>query len=548
MKTETSFINGSMPDIDIKKAWVCGAIIITLALALRVYQLGDIHSGFFADEAVNAYDSFSILKAGKNLWGEPFPFFFNHHNVDTVSGIYIYSSVPFIYIFGINEFSARLAAAVYGTLTVLVVFIFTRQVFKNNLIALTVSLLLAISPWHILYSRVAIRGITLPFFFVAGLYFLLRGHSQVKNSILSGLLLGVTIYTYSVVKLFLPLFLVGYLFVYRKELYQYRKNVLISVAVFLLVALPALKFTISESGKERFKDISIFSQKNVEQKRKDLEMSDSPARYLAQLPDIGISGIIFAKNYLTFYTPRFLFSKEWQWVGHPHLLYWFELPFILLGVFLLMKQRRPEHKIILWWFIIYCIPTSLTVPGTSPHRAINGLPVFQIIAAYGIYHFFGMSVIRERKRLIAVAAMFIVVVLQSLYSGLHHQFSVYPKKTGEHWQFGFRDAISYTESVKSDYEEVVFSENLHNAYALLLFYLKYDPNQYLSNKEMRVHKTPQNIWLRLHEIDKYKIKDIEDAYRLGGRRLYVVKPWELKNIEPKKIIYYPDGTPAMKII
>lgn len=527
--------------------FLCLSVIIILATSLRVHSLGNIHSGFLADEAVNAYDSFSILKVGKNLWGESFPLFFNHHDVDSVFGLYIYSSAPFIYFFGLSEFSARLAAAAYGVLTVIMTFLFTKEVFKNNAIALVAAILLAISPWHILFSRVALRGITLPFFFLLGAYFLLKGQHHIKNSIFSGLFLGICFYTYSVVRLFLPLLLVVYCVLFRKHLYACKRNAIVCFIVMGVIASPVYYYSVFKGGTNRFRDISIFNQVNVDKAKDGLTSSDNFKSHLADLPDIGISGLMFLKNYVALYSPHFLFLSRGK-SEEPNLLYWFEFPFILYGVFLLFVRRIPEHRLILWWLILYPIPTSLTVPAAVPHRAINGLPVFQIIAAYGVVDFFSRPWFQKQRRLIFMSPVIALIVLLSVYVSLNNYFNIYPLRSGEHWQYGFREAIAYTESVKEDYDEIVFSHNLHNAYALILFYSKYDPGRYLSSPEMEILKTPQNIWLKLHEIGKYKIRDVEEAYVADDGRLYVVKPYELPNAKPKKIIYYKDGTPAIKII
>ena len=85
--------------------------ILILAAFLRIYQLGSIPNGFFADEAANGYDSYSILKTGRNVLGKYFPYFFRHHNVESISGIYIYSSIPFIFLFISQRSCASLQSA-----------------------------------------------------------------------------------------------------------------------------------------------------------------------------------------------------------------------------------------------------------------------------------------------------------------------------------------------------------------------------------------------------------------------------------------------------
>ena len=520
-------------------------MILLLAGFLRIYELGNIPNGFFADEAANGYDSYSVLKTGRSQIGLHFPFFFKHHNVDSISGIYIYSSIPFIFLLDLNEFSTRLAAAIYGILTVLITYFLSYRLLNNRNVALIAALLLAVSVWHIMFSRLALRGITLPFFFSFGLYLLLKGHSKAIYSIVSGIVLGFSFYTYTVARLFLPVFLLGYIFIYKKELLNFKKNGIIFCSTVIIIASPIYLFSLSAEGAKRFNDLSVFSEHNIGKIRFRLQNSNSIKKHIASLPDIFISVSEIAKNYLNFYNPSFLFSK--QSGGKLNLLYWFELPFIIYALFLFVRKRKLQHIIILFWFLFYCIPSSLTVPGIVPHRAINGIPVFQILSSYGIIKFFNLSFFNHKINKRIFISFFIVIAFLNIFFTLQFYFGEYQKRTAEHRQYGIREAITYTESVKSKYDQIIFSQNIHNSYSLILFYLKYDPKEYLSNPKMVILKTPQNILIEIHELGKYKIKDVEQICRNANKNLIVVKSDEKIKGKPKKIILYPDTEPAIKI-
>ena len=96
------------------------AILIT-ALLLRVVFLGSIPSGLFTDEASNAYDAYSILHTLRDQYGEFLPWYFKSAN-DYREGLYTYLMVPFIKLFGLTTFGARITSAVIGTLTVFIVY------------------------------------------------------------------------------------------------------------------------------------------------------------------------------------------------------------------------------------------------------------------------------------------------------------------------------------------------------------------------------------------------------------------------------------------
>src|SRR4030042_5008814 len=126
--------------------------IILIATILRFYQLSQIPPGLYSDEVSNGYNAYSILKTARDEYGNLLPLSFRSFG-DYKPPFYIYVLVPSIAVFGLNDFAVRFPSAFAGVLTVLLTYIFTRQLFKNNNIALWASFFLAISPWHLQFSR-----------------------------------------------------------------------------------------------------------------------------------------------------------------------------------------------------------------------------------------------------------------------------------------------------------------------------------------------------------------------------------------------------------
>ena len=67
-------------------------------------------------------------------------------------------------------------------------------------------------------------------------------------------------------------------------------------------------------------------------------------------------------------------------------LYWFQAPFLILGVLTMLKRRRRSDWLFLAWFLIYPVAGALVEPPVST-RAITGVLVFQIAIAQGIVTF-----------------------------------------------------------------------------------------------------------------------------------------------------------------
>src|SRR6185312_8213719 len=152
--------------------------IIVLGLFLRTYNLANDPAGFFCDEASIGYNAYSILHTGKDEYGVSFPFFFKAFG-EYKNPVEIYSTVPFIALFGLHEWSTRIPSAIYGTLGLVAIYLLTGILYKKSkykkLYGLSAALLLAISPWDIQFSRVALEGLmAYVFFAILGTYFFLR--------------------------------------------------------------------------------------------------------------------------------------------------------------------------------------------------------------------------------------------------------------------------------------------------------------------------------------------------------------------------------------
>ncbi|HEX8923466.1 MAG TPA: glycosyltransferase family 39 protein, partial [Patescibacteria group bacterium] len=127
--------------------------ILIVAVILRFWQLGNIPAGLNWDEISHGYNSYSLLLTGKDQWGIPFPLYNFRAYGDYPTTANLYLTVPFIKIFGLNSFAIRLPAAIFGTIFVLLNYLFAKIIFKKDNFALMVMFLAAISPWTVFPSR-----------------------------------------------------------------------------------------------------------------------------------------------------------------------------------------------------------------------------------------------------------------------------------------------------------------------------------------------------------------------------------------------------------
>src|SRR3989338_7809781 len=86
---------------------------LVISIFLHFYKINKVPPCINADEAAFAYNTYSLLKTGKDEYGNFLPLRFESFK-DYKLPAYTYLSIPFIAIFGLNDFSARALNIVIG--------------------------------------------------------------------------------------------------------------------------------------------------------------------------------------------------------------------------------------------------------------------------------------------------------------------------------------------------------------------------------------------------------------------------------------------------
>ena len=178
-------------------------IVLSLAFILRFYKLGEIPLSLDWDENSNAYNAYSIIKTARDEYGDFLPIT-NRSFEDYKPPAYMYMNIPTVAIFGLTPFAARLPSAIFGFLTVPVIYFLAKKLF-NSQIALVSMFLLTISPWHLQFSRVGFEATVGLFFATAAITAFLYAFEQKKWLIVSAAAIGISTYTYHTQRIFVPL-------------------------------------------------------------------------------------------------------------------------------------------------------------------------------------------------------------------------------------------------------------------------------------------------------------------------------------------------------
>jgi 4-amino-4-deoxy-L-arabinose transferase-like glycosyltransferase len=339
--------------------------IIVLAAVLRIHDIVGDPPGFFADEASFGYNAYTVLHTARDEHGKLLPLFFRAFGEYKLP-VYIYSQVPLIALLGLSELPVRLTSAIYGALTVLATYLLVRELFRDRVLALVAAALLAISPWHVFYSRTGLGDITTHLFFIImGIYLFVLGTRRPMYWPVAGLSFLLALFSYRAAWVLVPPLLAVLVGLYVKEIAQHRRYAILGLLIILLGGVAISWHLLSASG-DRAQDRWIFGL--------HLGFPQTCLRFLSQ--------------YGMHFTPGFLFADERPNLRHviPGVgwLYRWQAPFIVAGALALLRRLTRPKLLVFGLLLLFPIPAAVTAGSPGSNQAILGSVVFSIVTAYGI--------------------------------------------------------------------------------------------------------------------------------------------------------------------
>ncbi|MEK9154997.1 MAG: glycosyltransferase family 39 protein [Patescibacteria group bacterium] len=380
----------------IANRWLLIIVILIIASFFRLYNITELPPGLYPDEAMNGNNALEAISTGN------FKIFYPENNGR--EGLFINMQALSIFIFGNEPWALRGVSAIFGILTVLGVYLLTKELFpQNRKIALLAAFLIATSFWHILFSRIGFRAITAPFYLTWACYFLLLSvrllkenysyinfnEAAIKNSgkiyifaVLAGLFYGLGFHSYIAYRATPLLILMGFAYrlFYIKELRGQIIKILIVFSAFSILAFLPLGMYFLNNPADFFgrtTQVSVFNSANP-------------------ISNLGVNIIKTAA--------MFNFSGDWNWrhnyAGRPELFWPIGILFIIsiiLGISVLLRKKSYQTDeqnpgqfkkfsffMLFSWIIIASLPIVISNEGL-PHalRAILMIPPIFILSAVG---------------------------------------------------------------------------------------------------------------------------------------------------------------------
>lgn len=359
-------------------------LVFIVALIFRIWDLSLIPGGFSASENEATRTIASLSK--KNMWLEN-----GYYNA-----AYIYIGYFWSKAFGLTVISLRYLSAIIGTLTVIMSYFFISKWFSKK-IAIFMTLLFAVSSFHVAVSRVILPDILLPLLLL-GLFLTVTFAYRSKNVWLFGLagaLTGLGFYTSP------AFFLVPFIFVFsgwyfytknKKFILSYKEELLVSISGFTAVIIPYL--------------VSFI---------KNPEPYLQYYNFKASLGGVAVN-ISQITSMLFFRGPKNSFYN----VGVEPLLDPLIFVASIAGLaFAIISIQRRKYLFIITWIVFLSVYASLK-PNLTGIDLIGLLPVIYTLAAliidYILDRWFETFPLNKKARIFAIGLISIFFALSMMYN------------------------------------------------------------------------------------------------------------------------------------
>ena len=467
-------------------------LISLLSITLFLYKMNVSPPALNADEASNAYDAYSILKTGKDQYGNIMPLRFKSFG-DYKLPLLTYLAVPFIKIFGLTETGIRMVNFPFVLFFPTIIFLLAQELFNKKNVSLLAAFLSAFAPGLQFIGRQAQEGYMTAFFLVFSFYFFLKliKKQTIFNFSFFIFNFSLALFGYHFTRLWVGFYLLLFLYsIFKKKLSKWFLIVFI-FAVFLFGITDIL------NKPTRIQNLLFINNIGFSLKINELR-GEGGNRFLYNKLTIGVKDLVF--KYLKYFSPQFLVinGDENPRFGFPEMspITPLEYMFIFIGLYYLFKNKEKWRYLILSIFLFSPISGSLSWAGESINRSVFiFIPIF-IISAYGVINFL------HKKSVFLYLVLTTLYLILSFYSWDFY-FNHYPKRAIvlNSWQAGYKELSKYIKANYNRFDKFYITKKNGQPYIFLLFYLGYPPEIY--QKESFLSSADQYGFGQIEKFDKY---------------------------------------------
>lgn len=513
-----------------KKIAAILVLIACLSVFLTVFQKTPTPPGFNADEAAFGYNAYSLLKTGRDEYGAFLPLRLKSFG-DYKMPLYSYLSVPFVGLFGLNEFSTRALNIFLSFLFPFAVYLLALELFKSKRVAVAAAFLSSVSLGLHIISRHAHEAYLAAFLTTITAYFFLRVLRKYDPGSMAAFFTSAVLLLFS----YHPGRLFAGMFFAFAAVYAFLKRKHFLFPLLLLVMVGLFSLTDLAYNPSRLKSLAFFNNEGFQLKIAELK-TEGGIRYLYNPVFVGAKEILL--DHLTYFSPQFLIGNgdENYRFGYPgmSILTPLEYGLFLIGLFYLFKEKERWR----WFMVVLLLATplsaSLSWSKGSLTRSLFLLVPVMILASYG-----AVMLLQEIKRKYRPAVAFFGVALLGFFLVFSWDFYLfhYSKRliVIHAWQAGYAQVNSYIKENYGKFDKFYITRDIGQPYIFTLFYLQYPPRLY--QKQAALTGPDEYGFGQVNGFDKFEF-DFKNPAHLKGKSAVIGSIDNFKatiGIDPKRL-------------
>lgn len=353
--------------------------IVILGALLRIWKLADYPAGINCDEIGMAYDAYCLANYGVDRFLNPYPMYLINYGGGQ-SVVYANFCAVLFQVFGVSLYTIRMPAVLAGMAVIVLSGAITREIFGKKT-AVVAMLLTTACPYFIMTSRFGLDCNLFLSFAMGSFYLLMQAVKRQKKKwfCFAGLAYGITLYTYSLSWIIIPVFLgltVIYLFYCKK----------ITIKQLFALGVPMGILVIP---------LFLFLYINTFQKGSII----TPFFSIPQLPQYRAGDFSFENIDHAVKVIRLLLTEDQsQFFSYDnyYTMYAMSIPFILLGFFLFWKksvacieQRKMHWEVLVLFYFLAALLNAVLLNTPNIYRNNSIYFPFALFAAVAIMHVCG---------------------------------------------------------------------------------------------------------------------------------------------------------------
>jgi len=479
--------------------WIMLAFIL-VGIAFRIYRFSQQPTGLYWDEIAMAVDASAVSKTGNDMHGHHWlqPIFVSYG--DYKLPIYIWFSSIVAMVSASPEIIVRLPSLIAGLGTIAMTGLIGIKLFSHSsqsknyklLTFISSVFIIAISPTAMHFSRVGFEAHLGQFILAMAVYLAL--FAKLRWHILAQVMAVIATNTYYSIRFVWPII---YLLIIVLDIPQSLRNTALTLkkrwpffaqgailfSLYWLMLIPMQNSVFYNSMQQfRLGADSILTVQDwaVESNQLREEVGNSFVSRIFYHRD-WLMLRQFLSNLSNNMSLNTIFIKADNNLRHSsgnHGLFFLPfLPILIWGLFKLFEKNKLILLLLVCWWLVGLVPAS--VPMETPHslRSLNSLIPLSLMIAFGWLQLVAQFSVKQLEQKTHYFFWGLVIALLfSLISFYHYYFYLYPLKSADYWQTGYKQTALETCQQAQQQPTVLVNHHDQRFFLWILGYCSFSQN------------------------------------------------------------------------